>query len=228
MSKRYEQQETGSTTSRVVSTARSERQSVSRSAAERFLHALFGNNVVIGSHILRQLDCLREVVPPHFRGRRVDDLGCGDGKLTVLLCEILQPVRLRGFDINPALVRRARSRGIQASLVDLEDRVPVGEMAVLWGVLHHLKNPERCLSRVRANYDCAFIREPIRGASPACFELGSPLRRREIGDLVRGSLPGSVLRCYDDCTFAFWDFRNRVDIEPATLRPRGAPSTGKE
>jgi SAM-dependent methyltransferase len=176
--------------------------------AERFLHALFGNNVVIGSHVLRQLDCLRKVTPQDFRGRRVDDLGCGDGKLTVFLREILQPVRLRGFDINPALVRRARSRGIEARVVDLEDRMPIGELAVLWGVLHHLSDPALCLARVRVNYDRAVIREPIRDTSPACLELGSPLGRRELEDLVRGSLPGSDLLYYEDCVFAFWDSRN--------------------
>jgi SAM-dependent methyltransferase len=182
--------------------------------AERFVHALFGNNIVIGSHVLRQLDCLREVAPPGFRGRRVDDLGCGDGKLTVFLREILQPVRLRGFDINPALVRRARSRGIEARVVDLDARVPSGELAVLWGVLHHLSDPARCLARVRANYDCALIREPIRGASPACFELGSPLRKRELSDLFRESLPGSDLFYYDDCALAFWDSQNQAGVEP--------------
>ena len=225
--KRCKPWETGSTMSCVASTARPGRQSVGWLTAERFLHALFGNNIVIGPHVLRQLDCLREVVPSDFRGRRVDDLGCGDGKLTVLLREILQPVRLRGFDVNPTLVRRARSRGIEARVVDLEDRVPVGELAVLWGVLHHLSDPARCLARVRANYDCAFIREPIRGTSPACLELGSPLRRRELGDLVHRSLAGSDLFFYDDCAFAFWRVRNQVDIEPSALGCRSVAFTNR-
>jgi len=208
MRKRCKPRETASTTLCAASTARPGSQSVRRVRAERFLHALFGNNVVIGSHVLRQLDCLRKVTPQDFRGRRVDDLGCGDGKLTVFLREILQPVRLRGFDINPALVRRARSRGIEARVVDLEDRMPIGELAVLWGVLHHLSDPALCLARVRVNYDRAVIREPIRDTSPACLELGSPLGRRELEDLVRGSLPGSDLLYYEDCVFAFWDSRN--------------------
>lgn len=218
MKKRREPCETSSATTCVASTAEPGRQSAGRMTAERFLHALFGNNIVIGPHVLRQLDCLRRVVPSDFRERRVDDLGCGDGKLTVLLREILRPVRLRGFDVNPALVRRARSRGIEARVLDIEDRVPVGELAVLWGVLHHLSDPARCLARVRANYDCAFIREPIKGASPTCLELGNPLGRRELGDLARRSLAGSDLIFYDDCVFAFCDFRKQIDALPSRHR----------
>ncbi len=189
------------------------RQRVARVTVERLLHTVFGNNVMIGSHVLRQLDCLREVLPSHLRGRQVDDLGCGDGKLTVLLREILQPVSLRGFDVNPALVRRAKSRGIDAQFMDLENCVPVGDLAVVWGVLHHLSDPVRCLARIKANYDSAFIREPIRGTSPAFLELGSPMRRDEFGDMVRRSLPGGHISFYDDCAFVFWDSGNRADPE---------------
>jgi SAM-dependent methyltransferase len=174
---------------------------------------LFGNNVVLGRHVVQQLERLGAVAPPGFTGRRVDDLGCGDGRVTVLLGEILQPLSLRGFDINPALVRRARSRGIEARIVDLEHSVPVGELAVLWGVLHHLSDPARCLVRVRANYDCAFIREPIRRVRPACFELGKPMRRGELSDLLRTSLPGCELFDYEDCVLAFWESRKRAGAQ---------------
>lgn len=228
MRKRCEPRETSLTDSCVASTARPGRRGVGWVTTERLLHALFGNNIVIGRHVLRQLDCLKEVLPPDFRGRRVDDLGCGDGKLTVLLREILQPVGLRGFDVNPALVRRARSKGIEARVVDLEDRVPVGELAVLWGVLHHLGDPTRCLARVRVNYECAFIREPIHGTSSGCLELGSPLRRHHLDDMVRRSLPGSDVFFYDDCVFAFWDSRNQVATEPPVLGCRSVASVSRE
>jgi SAM-dependent methyltransferase len=183
--------------------------------AERFLHAVFGNNVVIGPHVLRQLDCLGGLLPPHFRECRMDDLGCGDGKLTVLLREIFEPVKLRGFDINPALVRRARAKGIEAQILNLDDHVPTGELAVLWGVLHHLSDPARCLRRLHANYERVFVREPVRGASPACFELGTPLPRSELVDLLRGSLPGAHVFSYHDCVFAFCDMQDQADLEPA-------------
>jgi hypothetical protein len=103
--------------------------------------------------------------------------------------------------------------------------VPTGELAVLWGVLHHLRDPARCLANVRVSYDCAFIREPIRGASAACFELGSPLRRRELEDLVCSSLPGSHIFGYDDCVFAFWDSRTQANAQPGALSRRSVASS---
>jgi len=44
--------------------------------------------VVIDSHIKRQLEFLKEKAPPGFKYRQMDDLGCGDGKVTLLLKEI--------------------------------------------------------------------------------------------------------------------------------------------
>lgn len=227
MTNRRKLWETSSIASCVASTAQPSPQRLARVTVERFLHAVFGSNVVIGSHVLRQLDSLREGLPSDLLGRRVDDLGCGDGRLTVLLREVLQPVGLRGFDVNPALVRRARSRGIDARLMDLEECVPVGDLAVVWGVLHHLSDPMRCLARVRANYDSAFIREPIRGASPACLELGNPMGRNEFGDMVRRSLPGGHISFYHDCAFVFCDFRNQADIGSRAPGRRSVPFAGR-
>jgi SAM-dependent methyltransferase len=129
---------------------------------ERLLHSVFGNNVVIGPHVLRQLNCLRGLLPAHFCKCRMDDLGCGDGKLTVLLQEIFQPVRLRGFDVNPALVRRARAKGIEARTLNLEQSMPAGELAVMWGVLHHLSDPARCLRRIASSSGSPFAGPRLR------------------------------------------------------------------
>ncbi len=122
----------------------------------------FGNRVVIGSHIKRQLKFLKEKAPPGFKYRQMDDLGCGDGKVTLLLKEIFLPTRLRGFDINPHLVKRARNRVIEAEVKDLEKDMPTGELAVMWGVLHHIEDMEGCFRRVKENYALIFIREPIK------------------------------------------------------------------
>lgn len=129
---------------------------------ESLAYSFFGNNLVIGPHFRKQLAFLKEIVPGHLHHREIDDLGCGDGKVTVLLKEICQPVRLRGFDINPHLIRRARSRGIDAIISDLDKDMPGGELAVMWGVLHHLQDVEVCLRRLKENYPLIFIREPVK------------------------------------------------------------------
>ena len=169
------------------------------------LYAPFGNNIVIGPHIRRQLEHLREALPPSFLGRHMDDLGCGDGRVTVLLDEVFQPVGLRGFDISPALVRKARNRGVDAEVLDLECDVPRGELAVLWGVLHHLEDPRGCLCRVQDNYDLVCVREPLSGPSRVCLELGSPLVENELAALLSNSLPGAQILGCRDCLFALVD-----------------------
>jgi len=158
---------------------------------ETLAYFLLGNNLIIGPHIRRQLRFLEENVPPAFRHRRTDDLGCGDGKVTVLLKDILLPSRLRGFDVNPGLVRRARKRGIDAEVKNLDEAMPSGELAIVWGVLHHLEDCAGCLERIKENYRLIFIREPVKSGRISWLETGHPLKKEEIELLIREHLPGS-------------------------------------
>ncbi len=158
---------------------------------ESLAYYFFGNNLIIGTHIRRQLEFLKGVVPPYFQGREMDDLGCGDGKVTVLLRNIFLPSRLRGFDINASLVERARSRGVDAEVRNLNDSMPGGEMAVMWGVLHHLKDCVACIKKVRESYPLIFIREPVRNGYFRWLELGHTLHRSEIEALVNEHLHGA-------------------------------------
>ncbi|MBA7660955.1 hypothetical protein ES703_68961 [subsurface metagenome] len=171
---------------------------------ERLAYFFFGNNVIIGPHIRKQLQFLKEIVPSDFQQREMDDLGCGDGKVTLLLKDIFQPRRLRGFDINPGLVRRARNRGIEAEVKNLNDNLPTGELAVMWGVLHHLKDRERCLKRVKANYPLIFIREPVKSGVTNWLELGHPPKKKEIERLVKEHLANSQVFYCGDNIFIFY------------------------
>jgi ubiquinone/menaquinone biosynthesis C-methylase UbiE len=74
---------------------------------ENIAYACFGNNLVLGKHIKKQLSYLQSILPAELLDRKMDDLGCGDGKVTVMLKEILKPSRLRGFDIHRGNIRRA-------------------------------------------------------------------------------------------------------------------------
>ena len=161
------------------------------------VYSCFGNSPVIGSHIRKQLAFLREIVPAELQHRQMDDLGCGDGKITALLREIFQPVQVRGFDVHPGLVRRAEGRGIRAEVMDLNKRMPGGELAVAWGVLHHLKSFRDGLCRMKDGYPLIFIREPVKTGSVNGLEMGHPLRLKEIMPLVHRHLPGSQIHfCY--------------------------------
>jgi len=171
---------------------------------ERLAYFFFGNNVIIGPHIRKQLRFLKKIVPPTFQQRQMDDLGCGDGKVTLLLKEIFLPKRVRGFDINPGLVRRARDRGIEADVRNLDEDIPTGELAVMWGVFHHLKDRECCLNGIKENYALIFIREPVRNSILKVLELGHPLIREEIERLVEKHLSNSQIFYYGNSIFIFY------------------------
>jgi hypothetical protein len=143
-------------------------------------------------------------IPPAFRNRDLDDLGCGDGKITVRLQEVFQPRKLRGFDVHPSLVRRARTKGIPAEVRDLDAGLPSGDLAVMWGVLHHLKDIETCLKRIQDNYRMAFIREPIKNNAIKGLEMGQPLIKEEIEDLVQKYLVNAQTFYYGHCIFIFY------------------------
>ncbi len=163
-----------------------------------------GNNVIIGPHIRKQLKFLKEIVPPTFQQKQMDDLGCGDGKVTLLLKEIFLPKRVRGFDIDPGLVRRARKKEIEADVRNLDEDIPTGELAVMWGVLHHLKDREYCLNRIKQNYSLIFVREPVRNSIIKGLELGHPIMRGEIEHLVEEHLPESQIFYHGNSIFVFY------------------------
>jgi len=171
---------------------------------EKLAYFFFGNNVIIGPHIRKQLGFLKEVVPPIFKYRAMDDLGCGDGKITVLLKDILSARRVRGFDVNNGLIRRARSRGIEAEYANLNESLPSGELAVLWGVLHHLNDSELCLKRVKENYPLIFIREPVSHNRIKWLELGNPPKQRQAENCVKKHLPDSQIVYCGNNIFVFY------------------------
>jgi hypothetical protein len=142
--------------------------------------------------------------PSSFKQRKMDDLGCGDGKITLMLKEVFQPAVLRGFDVHPALIKRAKNNGLAAEIRDLECDLPSGELAVMWGVLHHLKDKEACLKKIKQNYRMAFIREPIKNKAIKGFEMGQPLIKEEIERLIDCYFPDARTFYYGHCIFIFY------------------------
>ncbi|MFC1861008.1 class I SAM-dependent methyltransferase [Chloroflexota bacterium] len=171
---------------------------------EKLIYSFFGNNLIIGHHIRKQLKLLKDIIPPYFQHRKMDDLGCGDGKVTILLNEIFLPERLRGFDINPGLVNRARTKGIAADVIDLDGHMPTSELAVLWGVLHHLPDIKGCLKRLKENYPLIFIREPVRNSYFRLLELGHTMKKEKIEQMVNKHLPDSETIYCGNSVFVFY------------------------
>lgn len=63
--------------------------------------------------------------------RRVVDLGCGPGNLTVLLARRWPSAELEAFDSSPEMVEQARARGIPARVVDARDWTPAPDTDVV-------------------------------------------------------------------------------------------------
>jgi SAM-dependent methyltransferase len=99
---------------------------------------------------MEQVDgALVDFVAAHA-GRAVLDLGCGLGGYSRALAE--RGFELRGLDVVPDYVERARSIGVDAELYDGQ-RIPMEDGSVdtvmLLEVLEHLDDPARLLREAR-------------------------------------------------------------------------------
>ena len=170
---------------------------------EQLLYLPFGNNIIIGPHIKDQLNFLSKIIPENFKGKELYDLGCGDGKITILLQKIFQPKITLGCDINPNLVDRTKKKGIKAKVIDLENNIPRGELAVMWGVLHHLKEQDKTLRKIKNNFQLLFLREPLL-EKKSFLELGRPFKKEELEDKVSKSLGSCQISEHRNASFIFW------------------------
>jgi ubiquinone/menaquinone biosynthesis C-methylase UbiE len=83
-----------------------------------------------------------------FRGKRVLDVGCGDGTYTMDLFDRGGPATIRGVDRAERAIEIARSRANSEAItfeVCSAESLPLGngsfDIALLRGVLHHLERP---------------------------------------------------------------------------------------
>jgi SAM-dependent methyltransferase len=83
-----------------------------------------------------------------FRGKRVIDVGCGDGALTVELCDSSRPASIYAFDPAANAIEVARRRSGRRPItfeVSSAYKIPCADnsfdIAHLRGVLHHMDRP---------------------------------------------------------------------------------------
>ena len=75
---------------------------------------------------------------------------------------------------------------------------------MIWGVLHHLRDRESCIKRIKENYAMAFIREPIRNNYIKGLEMGQPLVKEEIEMILRKHMPAAQTFYFGHCIFVFY------------------------
>lgn len=150
------------------------------------------------------INYLRTRIPGKFFHKAICDLGCGDGFVTSRVKEIFLAKKIKGYELNDYLIKRARKRGLDIKKTNLEKEIPRGEMAVVWGVVHHLKNKRDFLEKVRNNFDYAFLAEPIKNFW-SFLDGGEPLSEEDWKKLFSEALDRCQFIKFKDDLFVFWN-----------------------
>lgn len=148
-------------------------------------------------------DFLKDKISPEFLGREISDLGCGDGFSTQKIEKLFKAKSIKGYELNDYLVKKAQKRGLVVEKMDLEKQIPKGEMAAVWGVVHHLKDKEKFLRRIYSNFEYAVFNEPTKNIW-SFLDGGEPLTDEGWGRLFSKTLGGCNILSFKDQLFVFW------------------------
>ncbi len=149
----------------------------------------------------KNADVLRALLP--LKGRRVIDIGCGDGALARLMTR--EGARVTGVDNNPAQLAKARATeaaGDESYVMAPGEKLPFPDgafdAAVIFNALHHI--PVEVLdaalaeaARVLAPGGILYIAEPL--AQGPNFELSQPVDdETQVRALAYAALRAAVSR----------------------------------
>ena len=140
---------------------------------------LYNTGINISAYnIDRELNYLERNLPSTHTNRNVVDIGCGDGKTSLKLIPIIKPKSFTGVDVSNQLIKTAKKRGIDASVLDIETQELKGDLGIMWGVLHHLSNPVKTLKKLKNNFNNLIIRESIN--EKRLIEVGNKLSQKKL------------------------------------------------
>lgn len=138
-----------------------------------------------------------------FKGKRILDIGCGDGAITIDLFDRTQPLSIEGLEpAAPAIDiarRRVNGRAVNFSVGSAYE-IPHADLsfdvAHLRGVLHHMDLPERAVAEAARVARHVIILEP-NGLNPVLkfIEKVSPYHRSH-GE--RSFFPGTIRKWMRD------------------------------
>jgi len=153
------------------------REWIANNVGYRFFGCCYNNRFNKQQEALFKL--IKSKIPNEFLDKQISDLGCGDGSNTLRIKEIFKPRIITGYEHNDYLVEKARKKGLKIKKIDLDKKIPKGEIAVFTFALHHLKNKEKVLKKVVDNFDYVFLCEPIRDLYHALLDGGKPLSKEK-------------------------------------------------
>ena len=137
-------------------------------------------------------------------GKRLLDIGCGDGRLTEKIAKKMGVEEVYGIDIDKLNLSKARKRGIKAIYADANRRLPFKskyfDVILCNQVAEHLINPDNLfkeIHRLLKDNGCAYISVPnlcsfhnrvfiLLGWQPTTippsnkFVFGNPLRGEKV------------------------------------------------
>ncbi len=116
-------------------------------------------------------------IPKEFLGKRISDLGCGDGSNTLRIKRVFKAKSIVGYERNVYNVERAKKKGLKVKRLDLNSKFPKGELASFTFSLHHLEDKERSLKKVKDNFNYIFLCEPCNDLYHRLLDAGSPLSK---------------------------------------------------
>lgn len=137
----------------------------------RFFGCFYSNS---HDHIF---DFIESKTPKIFLGKTISDLGCGDGLNTLRVKKVFKAKDIVGLDRSGYLVKKAKEKGLNVKKVNLDEKVPKGELASFIFSLHHIKNKEKVLRKVKNNFNYIFLCEPVNDLYHRIFDAGTPLSK---------------------------------------------------
>ncbi len=190
------------------------------------LYDAIGHRLLLGSLLERIAADVAAVAPD---GARVLEVGCGPGRLSILLAR-RYGLEVIGLDLDPAMVERARTNAARSAKQDGR------EPAFLVGDVASLAFPDRSFDLVVSTLSMHHWADPTAGLS----EIGRVLRpggRALVWDFRAGRVPlhghlpdpveharGSPLRVVTAAPWRWpWRFRltQRIELVRAAASPNG-------
>ncbi len=116
--------------------------------------AHWDDDPVAQAHVRERLRGLRPLLG-FQAGRDVLEAGCGTGQITDLLAEWVRPGRVTAVDFSPAMLARARAKGIAAEFREADicrapPAVRAYDLALCFQSFPHFRDPDAALRHLAA------------------------------------------------------------------------------